>query len=122
MYTTPPEDSDDSRFAPPFAPPPATPADGAAFETAGADAAAPGPSDDGAAAGGPGASDVAREDPAARERFLPIMQAQADRMARLIDDLLSLSRIELNAHLRPDKQVDVGAILARIEKPQGDPS
>ena len=37
----------------------------------------------------------ARDDPAARERFLGIMQAQARRMARLIDDLLSLSRIEL---------------------------
>ena len=56
----------------------------------------------------------AREDQAARERFLPIMQAQADRMARLIDDLLSLSRIELNAHLRPDKQVDVGAIVRQV--------
>ena len=56
----------------------------------------------------------AREDPVARERFLPIMQAQADRMARLIDDLLSLSRIELNAHLRPDKQVDVGAIVRQV--------
>ena len=42
------------------------------------------------------------------------MQAQADRMARLIDDLLSLSRIELNAHLRPDKQVDVGAIVRQV--------
>ena len=49
----------------------------------------------------------ARDDRAARERFLSIMQAQANRMARLIDDLLSLSRIELNAHLRPDKQVDL---------------
>jgi two-component system phosphate regulon sensor histidine kinase PhoR len=55
-----------------------------------------------------------REDPAALERFLRIMQAQADRMARLIDDLLSLSRIELNAHLRPDKQVDVGAIVRQV--------
>ncbi len=56
----------------------------------------------------------AREDPAARERFLAIMQVQADRMARLIDDLLSLSRIELNAHLRPDTQVDLGAILRQV--------
>jgi two-component system phosphate regulon sensor histidine kinase PhoR len=56
----------------------------------------------------------AREDPAARERFLAIMQVQADRMARLIDDLLSLSRIELNAHLRPDKQVDLGAIVRQV--------
>ena len=45
-----------------------------------------------------------------RARALPaIMQAQANRMARLIDDLLSLSRIELNAHLRPDKEVDLVA-------------
>ena len=42
------------------------------------------------------------------------MQAQAERMARLIDDLLSLSRIELNAHLRPDKQVDVVAIVRQV--------
>lgn len=56
----------------------------------------------------------ARDDPAARQRFLGIMQAQANRMARLIDDLLSLSRIELNAHLRPDKQVDLVAILRQV--------
>jgi two-component system, OmpR family, phosphate regulon sensor histidine kinase PhoR len=56
----------------------------------------------------------AREDTAARERFLAIMQVQANRMARLIDDLLSLSRIELNAHLRPDKQVDLVAIVRQV--------
>jgi two-component system, OmpR family, phosphate regulon sensor histidine kinase PhoR len=56
----------------------------------------------------------ARDDTAARMRFLPIMQAQATRMARLIDDLLSLSRIELNAHLRPDKQVDLVAIMRQV--------
>ena len=56
----------------------------------------------------------ARENPAARERFLAIMQAQADRMARLIDDLLSLSRIELNAHVRPDKEVDLGPIVRQV--------
>jgi two-component system phosphate regulon sensor histidine kinase PhoR len=53
----------------------------------------------------------AREDTAARERFLAIMRAQATRMARLIDDLLSLSRIELNAHLRPDKEVDLVPLI-----------
>ena len=42
------------------------------------------------------------------------MQAQAKRMARLIDDLLSLSRIELNAHLRPDKPVDLVAIIRQV--------
>jgi two-component system, OmpR family, phosphate regulon sensor histidine kinase PhoR len=56
----------------------------------------------------------ARDDPAARDRFLAIMQVQADRMARLIDDLLSLSRIELNAHMRPNTQVDLGAIVRQV--------
>src|SRR6185295_9816301 len=45
---------------------------------------------------------TAKDDTAAREKFLGIMQGQATRMARLIDDLLSLSRIELNAHLQPN--------------------
>jgi two-component system phosphate regulon sensor histidine kinase PhoR len=56
----------------------------------------------------------ARDDTAARERFLTIMRAQANRMARLIDDLLSLSRIELNAHVHPDKDVDLGAIIRQV--------
>jgi two-component system phosphate regulon sensor histidine kinase PhoR len=56
----------------------------------------------------------AREDAPARERFLEIMHAQATRMARLIDDLLSLSRIELNAHLRPQTRVDLVAIIGQV--------
>jgi two-component system, OmpR family, phosphate regulon sensor histidine kinase PhoR len=56
----------------------------------------------------------AREDPKARERFLAIMQEQARRMARLIDDLLSLSRIELNAHRRPDTVVDLAPIVRQV--------
>jgi two-component system, OmpR family, phosphate regulon sensor histidine kinase PhoR len=56
----------------------------------------------------------ARDDPAARERFLGIMQAQAWRMARLIDDLLSLSRIELRAHQRPDTLVDLVPIVRLV--------
>src|SRR3954449_3090271 len=44
----------------------------------------------------------ARNDTAAREHFLEIMRTQARRMARLIDDLLSLSRIELIEHRRPE--------------------
>ncbi|BAT58087.1 alkaline phosphatase synthesis sensor protein PhoR [Variibacter gotjawalensis] len=52
----------------------------------------------------------ARNDTNARDRFLGIMKAQADRMARVIQDLLSLSRIELDAHIRPDGEVElVGA-------------
>ncbi len=49
----------------------------------------------------------ARDDPDAREKFLGIMQAQAERMARLIDDLLSLSRIELNEHIAPAGRLDL---------------
>jgi two-component system phosphate regulon sensor histidine kinase PhoR len=56
----------------------------------------------------------AREDSKARERFLSIMQEQARRMARLIDDLLSLSRIELNAHRRPDTMVDLVPIVRQV--------
>ena len=56
----------------------------------------------------------AREDPKARDRFLSIMQEQARRMARLIDDLLSLSRIELNAHRRPDTPVDLVPIIRQV--------
>jgi len=56
----------------------------------------------------------AREDAKARERFLPIMQEQARRMARLIDDLLSLSRIELNAHLQPQTTADVSAVVRQV--------
>ena len=56
----------------------------------------------------------AREDPKARERFLGIMHAQATRMARLIDDLLSLSRVELSAHVRPEKLVDVVPLVRQV--------
>jgi len=56
----------------------------------------------------------ARDDAKARARFLAIMQEQARRMARLIDDLLSLSRIELNAHRRPDTPVDLVPIVRQV--------
>jgi two-component system phosphate regulon sensor histidine kinase PhoR len=56
----------------------------------------------------------ARNDPAARERFLEIMRVQARRMTRLIDDLLSLSRIEMRAHVAPDGVVDLSAIVTQI--------
>jgi two-component system, OmpR family, phosphate regulon sensor histidine kinase PhoR len=56
----------------------------------------------------------AKEDPAAREKFLAIMQGQASRMARLIDDLLSLSRIELNAHLQPNTPVDLMPTVRQV--------
>jgi two-component system phosphate regulon sensor histidine kinase PhoR len=56
----------------------------------------------------------ARDDPAARERFLTIMREQGRRMARLIDDLLSLSRIEQKQHVRPDAAVDLTQVARQV--------
>jgi two-component system phosphate regulon sensor histidine kinase PhoR len=56
----------------------------------------------------------ARDDAVNRERFLRIMLEQAGRMARLIDDLLSLSRIELKVHLRPVASVDLGPLVGHV--------
>jgi two-component system phosphate regulon sensor histidine kinase PhoR len=56
----------------------------------------------------------ARDDANARARFLGIMQTQAWRMARLIDDLLSLSRIEQRAHMRPETPVDLVGIVRQV--------
>jgi len=56
----------------------------------------------------------AKGDTEAHEKFLAIMQGQATRMARLIDDLLSLSRIELNAHLKPNTPVDLVPLVRQV--------
>lgn len=56
----------------------------------------------------------ARDDEAARTRFFGIMLEQAQRMARLIDDLLSLSRLEMRSHLAPGGQVDLGRTIAHV--------
>jgi two-component system phosphate regulon sensor histidine kinase PhoR len=56
----------------------------------------------------------ARNDPTARDRFLGIMAEQARRMSRLIDDLLSLSRVELNEHLHPQQAVDLVPIVGHV--------
>ncbi len=56
----------------------------------------------------------ARDDPEAHERFLAIMQQQSQRMARLIADLLSLSRIELNEHKPPTGETELGPILGGL--------
>jgi two-component system phosphate regulon sensor histidine kinase PhoR len=53
----------------------------------------------------------AKDDAKARDEFLEIMLKQANRMTRLIDDLLSLSRIELREHTRPTEAVDMDALL-----------
>jgi two-component system phosphate regulon sensor histidine kinase PhoR len=61
----------------------------------------------------------ARDDRQARDRFLGIMHEQASRMARLIDDLLSLSRIEMNEHVLPTGRANlrhvIGSVAATLE-------
>ena len=56
----------------------------------------------------------ARDDAEARARFLAIMKTQATRMARLIDDLLSLSRVELTEHMHPETPVDIVPIVRQV--------
>ncbi|KQT44278.1 hypothetical protein ASG47_17125 [Devosia sp. Leaf420] len=58
----------------------------------------------------------AARDAVAREKFLGIMRGQADRMSRLIDDLLSLSRIEMYQHVRPTGSVDLAALLREVRE------
>ena len=56
----------------------------------------------------------AQDDQAAREQFLAVMAEQGQRMARLINDLLSLSLIEQNLHVRPQDRVDLVAVVQHV--------
>jgi two-component system phosphate regulon sensor histidine kinase PhoR len=56
----------------------------------------------------------ARNDPVAQDRFLSIIGEQARRMSRLVDDLLSLSRIERSSHLQPTSIVDLSSIAGHV--------
>lgn len=56
----------------------------------------------------------AKDDPEAREKFLGIMADQAGRMRRLIEDLLSLSRIELREHVRPSDTIDLFGVVSDV--------
>jgi two-component system, OmpR family, phosphate regulon sensor histidine kinase PhoR len=59
-------------------------------------------------------SGSARQDERARERFLEMMGVQVNRMKRLIDDLLSLSKIELNEHVPPSDRADVVGVVREV--------
>lgn len=61
----------------------------------------------------------AKDDANARGAFLQIMQTQTERMARLIDDLLSLSRIEMKPHGKPQEKVDLGSIVTNVVQSLG---
>ena len=54
---------------------------------------------------------AARDDPAARERFLGIMEREAGRMNRLVRDLLHLSRVEGEERMRPTETVDLASLI-----------
>jgi len=58
--------------------------------------------------------DEAGEDPGVRERFLKVMNDEARRMQRLIDDLISLSRIEAEKYRPPDQAVDLSAMVPAV--------
>lgn len=57
----------------------------------------------------------ARDDSEARERFLGIMFDQTERMQRLINDLLSLSRVEMDEHVPPSSQTDLAALVDDVQ-------
>jgi two-component system phosphate regulon sensor histidine kinase PhoR len=57
---------------------------------------------------------AARNDEKAQAKFLGLMRSQAERMRRLIDDLLSLSRIEMNEHVRPQGEVDLAQVAGHV--------
>lgn len=56
----------------------------------------------------------ARNDAAARDRFLDIMEREANRMNRLVHDLLSLSRVQSEERRRPSVEVDLPALLRGV--------
>jgi two-component system phosphate regulon sensor histidine kinase PhoR len=56
----------------------------------------------------------ARNDQKAHEKFLGIMHEQATRMSRLVDDLLSLSRLELKSHIAPDEAINLAPLLGHV--------
>ncbi|HXE16265.1 MAG TPA: ATP-binding protein [Stellaceae bacterium] len=56
----------------------------------------------------------ARNDLAAHDKFLGIMADQSARMGRLVEDLLSLAKIEMNEHQPPTERVDIAELLGRV--------
>jgi len=57
---------------------------------------------------------AAKNDKKATDRFLGIMQDQAERMTRLVNDLLSLSRIEMKLHVQPSEHVNITSIVETV--------
>ncbi len=58
--------------------------------------------------------DLEDPDPAALRRYMQMMQAQTERMKRLVEDLLTLSRLESNAHSAPEERINMPALLQSL--------
>ncbi len=58
----------------------------------------------------------AKNDPAARGKFLGVMDGEAQRMKRLVDDLMRLSRIEMQSRLMPSAEVDLNGVLQDLHQ------
>lgn len=56
----------------------------------------------------------AANDPDARNRFLEIMDGEAARMSRLVDDLLSLARVEAREHIQPETALELAPLLKGV--------
>jgi len=59
-------------------------------------------------------SDSAKDDPSSQKKFINIMKDEAEKMDRLLDDLMSLSRIELQEHVRPKDKVNIIELIENI--------
>lgn len=60
------------------------------------------------------ADDEAGADPKVRKRFLKVMNDEARRMERLIEELLSLSRIEADRFVLPETRVPLAQLLSEV--------
>ena len=58
----------------------------------------------------------AKNDPGARDKFLTVMSTQAQRMKRLVDDLMSLTKVEMHAHVMPRGLVDLNSVIDHVRE------
>ena len=59
-------------------------------------------------------TDSAKDDPKSQKKFLEIMKSEADKMEVLIKDLMSLSRIELQEHIRLKDKIDIKEVIENV--------
>ena len=59
-------------------------------------------------------ADSAKDDPKSQKKFLEIMKSEADKMEVLIKDLMSLSRIELQEHIRLKDKIDIKEVIENV--------